>query len=78
MRNVRRGVFLAAFFASLVVSASAQPPPNAALPQGPAATGHALVETTARLRTEIDAWSTTGKPNSPQDVTLDALYQQRI
>jgi membrane-bound lytic murein transglycosylase B len=78
MRDVRRGVFIAAFFVSLVASASAQPPPNAPLPRGPVATAHALVETTTRLRTEIDAWRTTGKPNPPQDLTLDALYQQRI
>src|SRR6266487_2850281 len=58
--------------------ASGQAPPNAPLPHGAVASAKALVETTGRLRTEIDAWRATGNPNPPQDVTLDALYQQRI
>jgi soluble lytic murein transglycosylase-like protein len=37
-----------------------------------------LVDTTARLRSEIDAWRTNGASSPPQDVTLDALYQQRV
>jgi soluble lytic murein transglycosylase-like protein len=80
MNNLRRVVAFASFSMLLIHApvASAQPPANAPLPRGPVATAHALIETTTRLRTEIDAWRTTGKPNPPQDVTLDALYQQRI
>ena len=70
---------LAAFsFAFGAVGASAQPPPNAQLPRNATDTAHALVETTARLRSEIDVWRASGASRPPQDVTLDALYQQRM
>jgi membrane-bound lytic murein transglycosylase B len=62
----------------LAVATSGQPAPNAPLPRGAVATANALVETTGRLRPEIDAWRTSGKPAPPMEVTLDALYQQRI
>ncbi len=80
MRDLRRSVLPAAIAVSVIVAsvATAQPPPNAPLPQGAAATANALVETTGRLHTEIDAWRGTGKATAPQNVTLDALYQQRI
>jgi membrane-bound lytic murein transglycosylase B len=80
MSELRRTVLPAGFVVLLVLApvASGQPPPNAPLPHGAVATAHALVDTTARLRSEIDAWRASGKPSPPQDVTLDALYQQRI
>jgi hypothetical protein len=80
MRDLRQSV-LPTGFAALVILASvaaAQPPPNAPLPHDAVATANALVDTTGRLHAEIDAWRGTGKPTPPQDVTLDALYQQRI
>ena len=80
MRKLRRGSLPAGVAAALTLAsiASGQPPPNAPLPRGADQTARVLVETTARLRTEIDAWRAAGQPNPPRDVTLDALYQQRI
>jgi soluble lytic murein transglycosylase-like protein len=70
---------LGAFYFSVgSLGASGQPPPNAPLPRTATDAAHALVETTARLRTEIDAWRGTAAPRPPLDVTLDALYQQRL
>jgi soluble lytic murein transglycosylase-like protein len=80
MRNLRQGLLPTGVAVALILVsiASGQPPPNAPLPRGAVATAHVLGETTGRLRTEIDAWRATGQPNSPLDVTLDGLYQQRI
>jgi hypothetical protein len=81
MRELRRSVLPAGVAAFLILASAASgqpPPPNAPLPHGAVATTHALVDTTGRLRSEIDAWRASGRPNPPQDVTLDALYQQRI
>jgi soluble lytic murein transglycosylase-like protein len=76
----RRGALPTGVVAFLVLSSIAlgQPPPNSALPNGAVATAKALVDTTGRLRSEIDAWRASDKPGPPQNVTLDALYQQRI
>ena len=63
---------------ALCSSATAQPPPNEPLPRTSTETAQALVDTTARLRFEIDAWRAAGAAKPTEDVTLDALYQQRI
>jgi membrane-bound lytic murein transglycosylase B len=66
---------LPAVAAALLLSA---PPPNTPLPHGAAQTAQALVDTSTRLHGEIDAWRKVATPRPPNDVTLDALYQQRI
>jgi membrane-bound lytic murein transglycosylase B len=48
------------------------------LPRTSQQAASALTETSNRLHGEIDAWRKTGAPTPPNDVTLDALYQQRI
>jgi membrane-bound lytic murein transglycosylase B len=67
-----------AFYFAFGSPASAQPPPNAPLARNATDTARALVDTTARLRSEIDAWRAAGVARPPLDVTLDALYQQRV
>ena len=75
---------LPAVFAILVAilgaaASAAEPPPNAALPRDGTSAAQTLVDTSARLRQEIDAWRATGSAvPQPAGVTLDALYQQRI
>ena len=55
------------------------PAPNASVPRDPAKLAPALVQTEAGLHDAIDRWvsdGATGRP--PRDVTLYALYAQRI
>lgn len=52
------------------------PPPNAPLPREPAALARALTEHTEALHAGIDGWR--GRGTVPEDVELEALYQQRI
>jgi membrane-bound lytic murein transglycosylase B len=76
-----RGSLLALVGSLLLAVASdgvAQPAPNAPLPRTPASAARALVDTSARLHGELDAWRKVATPKPPTDVTLDALYQQRI
>jgi membrane-bound lytic murein transglycosylase B len=63
---------------ALVPPASAAPPdPDAPIPHAPAGLARALTQTTSELHTAIGRWrDKTGLP--PNDVTLYALYQQRI
>jgi membrane-bound lytic murein transglycosylase B len=58
----------------------AAPSPNAPLPRGPEQTATALVRTRADLYAGIDGWlkSARPSPDAPADVTLDALYEQRV
>jgi membrane-bound lytic murein transglycosylase B len=71
---------LAGAAATLAASATAlaAPPPNAAIPRDPAKLAAAFEQTKADLHDGIDAWIASGAPRTPHDVTLDALYQQRI
>ena len=71
--------------ALLVVSAgaaaAAPPPPRAPIPHEPARLARALAENDAALRGAIHRWVTRGNPargGPPADVTLYALYQQRM
>jgi membrane-bound lytic murein transglycosylase B len=60
-------------------SATAAPPPAAApLPRQPAELARKLVATTASLRASIDSWRGQGDNRPPADVTLYALYEQRL
>jgi soluble lytic murein transglycosylase-like protein len=54
------------------------PAPGARLPSTPVATAAALVSTDASLQGSIDRWLASGAPRPPQDVTLYALYEQRL
>jgi membrane-bound lytic murein transglycosylase B len=61
----------------LAFLALAAPPPNAPIPRDPAALASRLEATTHDLAAAIDRW----QPRTsrvPEDVTLYALYQQRI
>lgn len=59
----------------------AVPPPDAPIPRAPQPLAARLAATTADLGAAIDRWRTAGDPargGPPEEVTLDALYQQRI
>jgi soluble lytic murein transglycosylase-like protein len=58
--------------------AGAAPVPRAPIPREPAALARTLVETKTELARAIDAWRASGAPRMPPEVTLDALYDQRI
>src|ERR687888_177969 len=62
----------------LVGAAAAAPGPRAAIPRDPAVLARTLVETKADLARAIDAWRDSGELRTPDDVTLNALYEQRI
>ena len=66
--------------AAIVVAASARaaPGPHAPIPREPAALARALVSTKSELAGAIDAWRARGESRTPGEVTLDALYDQRI
>jgi membrane-bound lytic murein transglycosylase B len=59
-------------------AARAAPGPSAPIPHEPALLARTLVETKTDLRRAIDEWRARGKSRPPDDVTLDALYEQRI
>src|SRR6185437_16316314 len=61
--------------ASLVRAA---PGPRASIPREPAALARTLVETKAALGRAVDDWVGGGDPRPSSDLTLDALYDQRI
>ena len=71
------GRVLGAFTGVLGVGlALALPGPNAAIPGSARSLAATLVRTEHSLDDAIDRWNTTTKP--PRDVTLLALYEQRI
>jgi membrane-bound lytic murein transglycosylase B len=57
-------------------AAAAGPPPRTPIPERAAAVAAALVRTTTTLNAALARWRGTAQP--PADVTLPALYQQRI
>jgi membrane-bound lytic murein transglycosylase B len=61
-----------------IASLAAAPPPNAPVPRDPANLAAAFEQTQTDLDDGVDAWIASGSPRTPHDVTLDALYQQRI
>ena len=72
---VSRG--LAVILAAATVLAA--PPPNAPIPHDAAGLAHALVSTKQQLAHQIDVWRAAGAASQPpEDLTLDALYEQRI
>jgi hypothetical protein len=70
--------FLLVFTA--VAALAAAPPPNAPLPRGSDAIASALVDTHSDLLAGIGGWLKSAKPSPdpPADVTLNALFEQRI
>jgi transglycosylase-like protein with SLT domain len=68
---------VAAFFVFLVLL-TAPPPPGAPIPRDPAELTARLEQTTRDLHDAIDLWRASGARRPPEDVTLYALYQQRI
>jgi membrane-bound lytic murein transglycosylase B len=61
--------------ASLVRAA---PGPRASIPREPAALARKLVDTQTELGRAVDSWRAAGEPRPSREVTLDALYDQRI
>jgi len=61
--------------ASLVRAA---PGPSAGIPREPAVLARTLVDTKAALGRAVDDWVAGGDPRPSSDLTLDALYDQRI
>src|SRR4051794_3093422 len=65
------------FFVVLALLA-APPPPGAPIPREPATLAARLEQTTRSLDETVDTWRASGARRPPDDVTLYALYQQRI
>jgi membrane-bound lytic murein transglycosylase B len=59
-------------------AAQAAPDPDAPIPKEPAVLARTLVQTKADLARAIDSWRSGGESRTPDEVTLDALYVQRI
>jgi membrane-bound lytic murein transglycosylase B len=78
-RDPRRRLALVAALLALAGGgvAEAAPPPNAPIPRDPAPLAETLVRTSADLRGAIGRWADKRRL-PPDDVTLLALYQQRI
>jgi membrane-bound lytic murein transglycosylase B len=65
--------------AAAAAAAALTPPPNAPVPTSPAALAASLTGTTTALRTELETWRSEGATLPvPNDLSLFALYQQRI
>jgi soluble lytic murein transglycosylase-like protein len=54
------------------------PPPGAPIPRRPAPLAARLAATERSLADAVDAWDPAVTPRPPLEVTLDALYEQRI
>jgi soluble lytic murein transglycosylase-like protein len=63
-----------------ILASAAAPPADTPLPQQPGEIAHALVQTRTDLYRGIDGWlkSARPSPDPPADVTLNALFEQRI
>jgi membrane-bound lytic murein transglycosylase B len=73
--------FLAVLGSASALASAAAPPPTAPIPRDARALARALAATTLDLHVAIDRWRLWGNPARgapPRDVTLLALYQQRI
>jgi hypothetical protein len=72
-------VILAPLAAALLLSSLAPPPPGAPIPRDPARLAVRLHETAKALDSAVGRWRATAPAaRPPTDVTLYALYQQRI
>ncbi len=72
--------FLAGAAAAFAACAAARaaPPPHAPIPHDPARLASAFTSTQQQLDGAIDAWRAAGAARPSDDVTLDALYEQRV
>jgi membrane-bound lytic murein transglycosylase B len=75
---IRPLVLVTAAAVAMCAGALAAPPPRAPIPRDPAKLAQTLVDTNRNLDGAIDQWRTDGAPHPPDDVTLNALYSQRI
>ena len=75
---MRRATLVGIAAIAVAASARAAPGPHAPIPREPAALARSLVSTKSDLADEIDAWRASGESAVPSDLTLDALYDQRI
>jgi membrane-bound lytic murein transglycosylase B len=73
-----RPIVRAAAAFMIAAAAQAAPGPRAPIPREPAALARTIVESKAGLSRAIDSWLASGSPQVPREVTLDALYDQRI
>ena len=71
-------VVFAALLATVALAGGGAPPSGAPIPRDPAALAARIQTTTQDLDAGIDAWRAIGAARPPMDVTLNALYQQRI
>ena len=70
---------LVAFLAAVALAArGVAPPPGAPIPHEPSALAARFEATTHDLVAAVDRWRGSGAQRVPEDVTLDALYLQRI
>jgi membrane-bound lytic murein transglycosylase B len=69
-------VGVSSFLAALILASP--PPPNAPLPTSPTAVAQALVATKSALDSGIDGWRSSGHHAVPSNVTLYALFEQRL
>src|SRR4051812_6577016 len=78
--RARRASLLVGATLALAPAAVAAPEPAAPLPRTPSALAEALGQTRTQLYRGIDGWLRSAKPSiePPQEVVLDALYEQRI
>ena len=58
--------------------ALAAPPPGAPIPRRPAPLAARLTATERALNAAVDGWNAEAAPRPPREVTLYALYEQRI
>jgi soluble lytic murein transglycosylase-like protein len=68
---------MVAVLAALVMS-SGPPQVGAPIPRRPAPLAARIEATDRRLAESVDRWRASARPRPPRDVTLYALYQQRI
>lgn len=68
----------AVLLATVALAVGQAPPPNAPIPRDPAQLATRLEQTTRGLDDAVDIWRASGARRPTEDVTLYALYQQRI
>jgi membrane-bound lytic murein transglycosylase B len=77
-RGIACGALAAVVVCLACGAAISAPGPRAAIPREPAVLARKLSETKMDLARAIDAWRAGGGSRTPGDVTLNALYEQRI
>src|SRR5262245_33874158 len=72
------GAVVMLFAFVVLLTGGTPPPPGEPVPRDPPKLAERLTTTTRDLHEAIDRWRATTRATPPQDVTLDALYQQRM